>query len=57
MYPAKLFYTHEETDFAWRPPHAGWEIDYRPYLVLRHPRTETSQHAVYYRNSGRHGAG
>ncbi|MFK0016615.1 glycosyltransferase family 2 protein [Streptomyces sp. NPDC091027] len=52
-FPAPFFYAHEETDFAWRALDAGWEIDYRADMVLRHPRTEASRHAVYYRNTGR----
>ncbi|MEV7174674.1 glycosyltransferase [Streptomyces sp. NPDC093224] len=52
-FPALFFYAHEETDFAWRALDAGWEIDYRADMVLQHPRTEASRHAVYYRNTGR----
>ncbi|MFJ2787432.1 MULTISPECIES: glycosyltransferase family 2 protein [unclassified Streptomyces] len=52
-FPAPFFYAHEETDFAWRALDAGWEIDYRADLVLTHPRTAPSRHAVYYRNTGR----
>lgn len=52
-FPAPFFYAHEETDFAWRALDAGWEIHYRADLVLQHPRTEASRHAVYYRNTGR----
>lgn len=52
-FPDKFFYAHEETDFAWRALDAGWEIDYRADLVLTHPRTPASRHAVYYRNTGR----
>ncbi|MEV7541951.1 glycosyltransferase [Streptomyces sp. NPDC089915] len=52
-FPAPFFYAHEETDFAWRALDAGWEIHYRADLVLQHPRTEPSRHAVYYRNTGR----
>ncbi|XEC32855.1 glycosyltransferase family 2 protein [Streptomyces fradiae] len=52
-FPAEFFYAHEETDFAWRALDAGWEIHYRTDLLLRHPRTEASRHAVYYRNTGR----
>lgn len=52
-FPAQFFYAHEETDFAWRALDAGWEIDYRADLVLTHPRTPPSRHAVYYRNTGR----
>ncbi|MFD9520864.1 glycosyltransferase family 2 protein [Streptomyces sp. NPDC059979] len=52
-FPTQFFYAHEETDFAWRALDAGWEIDYRADLVLIHPRTPASRHAVYYRNTGR----
>ncbi|WP_327417025.1 glycosyltransferase family 2 protein [Streptomyces sp. NBC_01233] len=52
-FPTQFFYAHEETDFAWRALDAGWEIDYRADMVLQHPRTEASRHAVYYRNTGR----
>ncbi|WP_030301718.1 glycosyltransferase family 2 protein [Streptomyces katrae] len=52
-FPTQFFYAHEETDFAWRALDAGWEIEYRADLVLTHPRTPASRHAVYYRNTGR----
>ncbi|EFL15062.1 glycosyltransferase [Streptomyces sp. C] len=52
-FPTQFFYAHEETDFAWRALDAGWDIDYRADMVLQHPRTEASRHAVYYRNTGR----
>ncbi len=52
-FPTPFFYAHEETDFAWQALDAGWEIDYRADMVLQHPRTEASRHAVYYRNTGR----
>ncbi|MFJ9644849.1 glycosyltransferase family 2 protein [Streptomyces sp. NPDC101206] len=52
-FPTQFFYAHEETDFAWRALAAGWDIDYRADMVLQHPRTKASRHAVYYRNTGR----
>ncbi|MFE9743115.1 glycosyltransferase family 2 protein [Streptomyces sp. NPDC006477] len=52
-FPAPFFYAHEETDFAWRALDAGWDIHYRADLLLRHPHTAASRHAVYYRNTGR----
>ncbi|GHB84646.1 glycosyl transferase [Streptomyces cirratus] len=52
-FPAQFFYAHEETDFAWRALDAGWDIDYRADMVLTHPRTPASRHAVYYRNTAR----
>ncbi len=48
-WPRQFFYAHEETDVAWRALDAGWRIQYRPELVLRHPRTSPARHAVYYR--------
>ncbi|MBA0052282.1 glycosyltransferase [Streptomyces sp. AJS327] len=47
--PEEFFYAHEETDLAWRALDAGWSIDYRADMVLHHPTTEPSRHAVYHR--------
>jgi GT2 family glycosyltransferase len=47
--PGDFFYAHEETDLAWRALDAGWRIDYRPDMVLRHPATLPNRHAVYHR--------
>ncbi|MFE9256662.1 glycosyltransferase family 2 protein [Streptomyces sp. NPDC006879] len=47
--PGEFFYAHEETDLAWRALDAGWRIDYRADMVLHHPTTEPSRHAVYHR--------
>lgn len=47
--PAEFFYAHEETDLAWRALDAGWQIDYRSDMVLHHPTTAPSRHAVYHR--------
>ncbi|MDB1089783.1 glycosyltransferase [Streptomyces sp. ACA25] len=47
--PDSFFYAHEETDLAWRALDAGWQIDYRSDLVLHHPTTAPSRHAVYHR--------
>ncbi|KRV48064.1 glycosyl transferase [Wenjunlia vitaminophila] len=47
--PGEFFYAHEETDLAWRALDAGWSIDYRSDMVLHHPTTEPSRHAVYHR--------
>ncbi|MEU8543629.1 glycosyltransferase [Streptomyces sp. NPDC048717] len=53
LWPAEFFFTHEETDLAWRALDAGWTILYEPGLVLQHPRTSPARHAVYYRNTAR----
>ncbi|MCM2386778.1 glycosyltransferase family 2 protein [Streptomyces albipurpureus] len=47
--PAEFFYAHEETDLAWRALDAGWGIDYRSDMLLHHPTTAPSRHAVYHR--------
>ncbi|MBC2876844.1 MULTISPECIES: glycosyltransferase family 2 protein [Streptomyces] len=47
--PDEFFYAHEETDLAWRALDAGWMIDYRADMVLHHPTTAPSRHAVYHR--------
>ncbi len=47
--PEQFFYAHEETDLAWRALDAGWMIDYRADLVLHHPTTAPSRHAVHHR--------
>jgi GT2 family glycosyltransferase len=47
--PDEFFYAHEETDLAWRALDAGWMIDYRSDMVLNHPLTAPSRHAVYHR--------
>jgi GT2 family glycosyltransferase len=47
--PDEFFYAHEETDLAWRALDAGWTIEYRSDMVLYHPTTAPSRHAVYHR--------
>ncbi|MBT2478177.1 glycosyltransferase family 2 protein [Streptomyces sp. ISL-94] len=52
-WPDSFFFTHEETDLAWRALDAGWDILYEPQLVLQHPKTSPARHAVYYRMTAR----
>ncbi|MGH3392074.1 MAG: glycosyltransferase family 2 protein [Actinomadura sp.] len=52
-WPEEFFYAHEELDVAWRALDAGWRIEYRPELVLQHPRTSPARHAEYYRMTAR----
>ncbi|WP_405795857.1 glycosyltransferase family 2 protein [Streptomyces sp. NBC_01506] len=52
-WPDAFFFTHEETDLAWRALDADWKILYEPGLVLRHPRTSPARHAVFYRMTAR----
>ncbi len=48
-WPEAFFFAHEETDLAWRALDAGWRIVYAPQLVLQHPRTSPTRHAVFHR--------
>lgn len=48
-WPGEFFYAHEETDLAWRALDAGWEVRYAPELLLQHPYTSPTRHAVFYR--------
>ncbi|WCD90861.1 hypothetical protein KPP03845_107290 [Streptomyces xanthophaeus] len=52
-WPDAFFFTHEETDLAWRALGDGWDILYEPQLVLQHPKTSPARHAVYYRMTAR----
>lgn len=52
-WPDAFFFTHEETDLAWRALDAGWDVLYEPALVLQHPKTSPARHAVYYRMTAR----
>jgi GT2 family glycosyltransferase len=52
-WPSDYFFTHEETDVAWRALDAGWRIDYRPDILLLHPRTAPTRHAMYFRLNAR----
>ncbi|MFI8928126.1 glycosyltransferase family 2 protein [Streptomyces sp. NPDC053474] len=52
-WPADFFFTHEETDLAWRALDDGWKVLYEPALLLQHPKTSPARHAVYYRMTAR----
>lgn len=43
-YDESFFYSMEEQDLSWRLWDAGWEVHYRPDIVIRHPRTDPSRH-------------
>ncbi|WP_442816604.1 glycosyltransferase family 2 protein [Streptomyces sp. NBC_01304] len=52
-WPADFFFTHEESDLAWRALDAGWKVLYEPKLLLQHPKTSPARHAVYFRMTAR----
>ncbi|MFD9354721.1 glycosyltransferase family 2 protein [Streptomyces sp. NPDC060031] len=52
-WPEAFFFTHEETDLAWRALDFEWDVLYEPALLLQHPKTSPARHAVYYRMTAR----
>ncbi|MEV1010108.1 glycosyltransferase family 2 protein [Streptomyces sp. NPDC049881] len=52
-WPDAFFFSHEETDMAWRALDAGWKIVYAPDLLLQHPRTSPARHAFFHRTTAR----
>ncbi|TJZ55692.1 glycosyltransferase [Streptomyces piniterrae] len=48
-WPDEFFYAHEETDLAWRALDDGWRVRYEPKIILQHPWTSPTRHAVYHR--------
>jgi GT2 family glycosyltransferase len=52
-WPEEFFFTHEETDLAWRALDDRWKVLYEPLLLLQHPKTSPARHAVYYRMTAR----
>lgn len=46
-YADNFWYSHEETDLAWRLLDAGYRIAYRPDLRLSHPATKPSRHRLH----------
>ena len=43
-YDTSFFYSMEEQDLSWKLWAAGWEVHYKPDIVVRHPRTDPSRH-------------
>lgn len=48
-FPARFFYGHEETDFAWRAIDHGYQLRYDAGITLHHPGGgDAGRHAEYY---------
>ena len=52
-WPGHFWYGHEGIDLAFRLADAGWTLRYRPDVVVHHPATPASRHAVFYRMNAR----
>ncbi len=52
-WPGHFWYGHEGIDLAFRLADAGWTLRYRPDVVVHHPATAASRHAVFYRMNAR----
>ncbi|GBQ03536.1 glycosyl transferase [Streptomyces spongiicola] len=52
-WPDAFFFTHEETDLAWRAIDRDWDVVYEPRLVLQHPKTSPARHTIYHRMTAR----
>ena len=52
-WPGHFWYAHEGIDLAFRLADAGWTLRYRPDVVVHHPATPASRHAVFYRMNAR----
>lgn len=52
-WPGHFWYGHEGIDLAFRLVDAGWRLVYRPDVVVHHPATQATRHAVFYRMNAR----
>lgn len=52
-FPKRFFYSHEESDLAWRAIDAGFRVEYRGDLVVLHPAAPPSRHPEYHFRSSR----
>lgn len=52
-WPGHFFYGHEAIDISMRLLDAGWRIRYEPSIVVKHPATQATRHAVFYRMNAR----
>lgn len=52
-YATRFFYSHEESDLAWRALDAGFAIRYLGDIVVLHPAASPSRHPEYHFRSAR----
>jgi GT2 family glycosyltransferase len=52
-WPGSFFYGHEGIELLWQLYDAGWHARYAPEVLVNHPATSPTRHAVYYRMNAR----
>lgn len=52
-WPGHFFYGHEGIDLMWKVWDAGYVAWYAPEIVVNHPATSPTRHAVYWRMNAR----
>lgn len=52
-WPGHFFYGHEGIELIWRLWDQGYVARYEPAIVMNHPATSPTRHAVYYRLNAR----
>lgn len=52
-FPGSFFFGHEGLELAWRLRDHGWELVYDPSVVIHHPATEATRHAIFWRLNAR----
>ncbi|MDN5745222.1 MAG: glycosyltransferase [Nocardioidaceae bacterium] len=52
-FPGNFFFGHEGIELAWRLRDRGWELTYDPSVLIHHPATEATRHALFWRLNAR----
>lgn len=52
-FPGAFFFGHEGIELAWRLRDRGWDLVYDPTIVIHHPATEATRHAIFWRLNAR----
>lgn len=52
-FPGDFFFGHEGIELAWRLRDHNWELTYDPSVLIHHPATEATRHALFWRLNAR----
>ncbi|WP_338749867.1 glycosyltransferase family 2 protein [Janibacter alittae] len=52
-FPGDFFFGHEGIELAWRLRDRDWELTYDPSVLIHHPATEATRHALFWRLNAR----